>query len=75
MAKPSGPTWTDAPAHQDFPAAAADLSLLASPARSRCSPPSWARPPVEHKAKDILRTMRTAHRAPGRGFLSACPAR
>ena len=59
MAKSLQPTWAEAPAQHDFPAATAYLSLLATPAQTAVLNGLLGETPtVHHKAKDILRAAR-----------------
>ncbi len=59
MAKTFKPTWADAPAQHDFPAATAYLSLLATPTQTNVLNGLLGESvTVHHKAKDILRAAR-----------------
>jgi hypothetical protein len=53
--------WGDHPAEHDYPAAAAYLSLICSPAQVKTLVSSLRRAPIERrKAKDLLRASRLA---------------
>ncbi len=59
MAKDLKPTWAEAPAEHDYPAAVSYLSLLAAPELTDATTRLLKEAPtVHHKAKDILRASR-----------------
>jgi hypothetical protein len=59
MAKSLTPTWAEAPAEHDYPAAASYLSLIATPAQvDVLTALLGSTSTVHHKAKDILRASR-----------------